>query len=162
MSGSFCSVAKLKNQRESCASMPNVNCTHHLDSFAQSWSYMPALHNTSDSFLPPQLAFHDSWDSLLPAGCGVMVALLYCPSFSPLQSFRVPGQILFSVSMIVLWSFVWSMCLPIATSAVCCHRLFYDPFRSWMFCTSRCWARYFHLETRLPNDGDKWRASKEE
>lgn len=43
------------------------------------------------------LAFHDSWDSLLPAGCGVMVALLYCPSFSPLQSFRVPGQILFSV-----------------------------------------------------------------
>ncbi|CAM9133580.1 unnamed protein product [Pylaiella littoralis] len=43
------------------------------------------------------LAFHDTLNSALSAGCGVVVALLYWSSFSPLQSFRVPGQRLFTL-----------------------------------------------------------------
>lgn len=49
--------------------------------------------------LLPQLAFYHGWASVLPATCGAMVALLYCPSFSPLQSFRIPGGVIFSVSV---------------------------------------------------------------
>ncbi|CAN0281216.1 unnamed protein product, partial [Ectocarpus fasciculatus] len=42
------------------------------------------------------LAFHDTYNSAMSAGCGVVVALLYW-SNSPLQSFRIPGRQLFAV-----------------------------------------------------------------
>lgn len=45
-----------------------------------------------------QLAFHDTLNSAMSAGCGVVVALLYWSVLSPLQSFRVPGKRLFTVS----------------------------------------------------------------
>ncbi|CAM9715141.1 unnamed protein product [Ectocarpus sp. 8 AP-2014] len=43
------------------------------------------------------LAFHDTYNSAMSAGCGVVVALLYWSNLSPLQSFRIPGRQLFAV-----------------------------------------------------------------
>ncbi len=44
-----------------------------------------------------QLALHDTWNSAMSAGCGVIVGLLYWSLLSPLQRFRVPGQWLFQI-----------------------------------------------------------------
>lgn len=58
-------------------------------------SYNPFLH----LYIIFQLACFEPWSSVVSAGCGVVVALIYWSKYSPLQRFRVPGRRLFAVSV---------------------------------------------------------------
>lgn len=71
------------------------------DSNQSSRSCSHSSRNTLNLAVPWQLALHDTHNSAMSAGCGVVVALLYWSNLSPLQSFRIPGRQLFAVRCIL-------------------------------------------------------------
>lgn len=71
-----------------------IQCHRTKQQFLRSFSHP---RNTLN-LVTLQLAFHDTWNSAMSAGCGALVALLYWSVLSPLQRFRMPGQRLFVVS----------------------------------------------------------------
>lgn len=57
-----------------------------------------STNDTANDWSPcSQLAMQHSWNSLMPAACGILVAVLYRSRIFHLQRFRVPGKQMFAV-----------------------------------------------------------------